>query len=220
MERFSRARRYEEALIARNQLKSLKSIFEHQPFLKKEISEERLRALSSLKDLLHLKDIPHRIEGYDISHHQGSASVASMVVFENGVPRKSGYRKFIIRTVSGINDPAMLGEALARRLTHREWQSPDLILVDGGKAQLNTVLHVLKTSDVQWTSDVPRPSLAAIAKREEKLYLQGHREPFKLSKLPSPLLYLLTHIRDEAHRFAVAFHRKRRRDNFLPNSAI
>ena len=139
MERAAKAQRYEEARATRDQIASLKRIFEHREYLKKDIPAERERALQLLTELLHLAREPKRIECYDISHHQGSSSVASMVVFENGVPAKNEYRKFIIRQVKGINDPAMLAEALARRLTHREWQSPDLILVDGGKAQLNSI---------------------------------------------------------------------------------
>ena len=152
MERAAQARRYEEAQVARDQIASLKRIFEHREYLKKDIPTERERALQLLAELLHLAREPKRIECYDISHHSGASSVASMAVFENGIPAKNEYRKFIIRQVSGINDPAMLAEVLARRLTHREWQSPDIIIVDGGKAQLNAALGALKTSDVQWTS--------------------------------------------------------------------
>jgi excinuclease ABC subunit C len=197
-------RRYEQAAIARNQIGALGSIFRHSPYLKKDMPEERARALRALQELLHLPRTPTRIECYDISHHHGDTSVASMVVFENGAPAKSEYRKFIIRRVTGINDPAMFHEILSRRLTHREWQLPDLIIVDGGKAQLGAVLRALKTSDVL------RPSVAAIAKREEEFYIPGIKAPVRLKTLPPPLFHLITHLRDEAHRFAVTFHRKRR----------
>ncbi len=200
MKQLSKTRHYEDAKIVRDQLSSLRHIFEHQPFLQKEISEERLRALSSLKDLLHLKNIPRRIEGYDISHHQGSSSVASMVVFENGVPKKSDYRKFIIRSVAGINDPAMIGESLRRRMKHPEWPTPDFILIDGGKGQLNAARVACKNKNI---------AIASIAKRDEELYSKNQRAPYELKKLPPPLLYLLTHIRNESHRFAISFHRKR-----------
>ncbi|MBI2052773.1 MAG: hypothetical protein HYT34_00835 [Candidatus Ryanbacteria bacterium] len=199
MQTLAEKRKYEEARIARDQLASLERIFEHSPYLKKEITEERARALLLLKDLIGLAKVPRRIEGYDISHHQGSSSVGSMVVFENGMPQKNAYRKFIIRSVSGINDPAMMGEVLVRRLAHTEWEIPDLILIDGGKAQLGAARASV-------AKNIP---LAALAKREEELYMPGKSEPIRLMALSPPLLYLLTSIRDEAHRFAVSFHRKR-----------
>ena len=212
MERAARARRYEEAQVARDQIASLKRIFEHREYLKKDIPAERERALRLLAKLLHLAREPKRIECYDISHHSGASSVASMAVFENGIPTKNEYRKFIIRQVKGINDPAMLAEVLTRRLTHREWQSHDLVHIDGSKAQMNAALCALKTSDPATAgSDVPRPSLAAIAKREEELYIVGRKEPIELKTLPPPLLHLITALRDEAHRFAISFHRTRQR---------
>ncbi|OGZ50434.1 MAG: hypothetical protein A3C83_00120 [Candidatus Ryanbacteria bacterium RIFCSPHIGHO2_02_FULL_47_25] len=210
MERAARARRYEQAKIVRDQIASLKRIFEHHKYLQQDIQAEREKGLVVLQNLLRLARPPQRIECYDISHHQGDTSVASMAVFENGIPAKNEYRKFIIRKVKGINDPAMLTEVLARRLTHQEWQAPDLILVDGGKAQLNAALRVLKTSRVQ-----RGVSLAAIAKREEELYLVGKKDPLKLRELPPPVLHLITALRNEAHRFAVSFHRARRKKTLL-----
>ncbi len=207
----AKSRRYEQARILRDQIAGLKRIFEHRNFIQRDKNSESLRALATLAEILGTKKQVNRIECFDISHHAGSAPVASMAVFENGHPVKSEYRKFIIRRVSGINDPAMIQEAIARRLTHSPpaggWQSPDMILVDGGKPQLNAAKNVLKTSDVHWTSDV---LLAAVAKREEELYVVGKKEPHKLKNLPPPLLHLITSIRDEAHQFAVSFHRKRR----------
>ncbi len=194
------AKKYEKAANLRDQISSLERIFQHSPYLKKDISKDRNKALNALKDLLHLSKIPERIECYDISHHQGDTSVASMVVFEDGMPAKSEYRKFIIRHVTGINDPAMLHEVLSRRLTHREWQLPNLIIVDGGKTQLGAARLAIRD----------RIPLASIAKREEELYVPGIKMPFKLKALPPPLLHLITHLRDEAHRFAISFHRKRR----------
>lgn len=209
MRSYASTQRYEQARQARDQLAGLARIFEHSPFLKGEISEERMKALRVLQLLLELPSSPERIEGYDISHHQGSSTVASMVVFKEGLPDKSQYRKFIIRTVEGIDDFASMKEVLSRRLSHADWEKPDVILIDGGRGQLNSALAA-KPDDI----DIP---FISIAKREEELYIPGRKDPLELKKLPAPLLHLLTHIRDESHRFAVSFHRKRKRAKDLPN---
>jgi excinuclease ABC subunit C len=198
----SHQQKYEEAASIRNQLTSINRIFEHSPFLKRDLQAERQKALIVLKELLRLDHVPERIEGYDISHHQGSESVASMVVFADGLPQKSEYRKFKMRTVEGINDPAMMAEVLTRRIRHKEWPKPDLIIVDGGKAQLNASKKKLKSKKI---------AIASLAKRDEELFITTNKHPFKLKRLPPPLLNLVTHVRDEAHRFAISFHRKRRR---------
>jgi len=194
------AQKYEEASILRDQFSSVTRIFEHSPYLKRDMESEREHALVTLKNLLSLKEVPERIEGYDISHHQGDAQVASMVVFQGGLPDKSQYRKFIIKSIEGINDPASIAEVLSRRLKHPEWPMPDLFLIDGGKGQLGAAARILKKQNV-----------VSIAKREEELYTLHSKQPFALKKLPPPLLALITHIRDESHRFAISFHRSRRR---------
>ncbi|MDA1335085.1 MAG: GIY-YIG nuclease family protein [bacterium] len=198
----SKARKYESAALIRNQLGSLERIFAHSPHLKRDIAEEREKALESLKEICKLSHFPERIEGYDISHHQGASTVASMVVFENGMPAKDEYRKFNIKTVKGVDDFASMTEVLSRRLKHDEWAMPDLIIVDGGKGQLSAARKALGKKHIP---------LASLAKREEELYIDGRRDPIKLKQLPPPLLNLVTHLRDESHRFAITFHRKQRR---------
>jgi len=207
MQIYAAHQEYEKARTLRDQLISLDRILKHSPYLKREISEERLKALQELKYLLKLTKIPYRIEGYDISHHQGDTSVASMVVFENGIPKKSDYRKFIMRSTSSINDPAMITEVLSRRLAHKEWRKPDFILIDGGKGQLGAARAALAETHIRFS---------ALAKREEELFIEGRKDPIGLVSLPPPLLYLLTHIRDEAHRFAISFHRRRRSRLVIP----
>lgn len=207
MSNYAKRREYERARVIRDQLVSLERILKHSPYLKKDISEERYKALEILQHILKLPTIPRRIEGYDISHHQGDSSVASMVVFEEGLPKKNDYRKFIIRSVPGINDPAMIQEVLVRRLKHPGWPRPDFILVDGGRGQLSAARAALHGNQIRF---------GAIAKREEKLYVEGRRDPFRLTSLPPSLLYLITHIRDESHRFAVSFHRRRRSRLVIP----
>ncbi|MDI3281354.1 MAG: excinuclease ABC subunit UvrC [Bacillota bacterium] len=168
-------------------------------------------ALSELKERLKLPRLPQRIEAYDISTIQGAEAVGSLVVFAGGRPRKSDYRRFRIRSVQGQNDFAMLEEVIRRRFARSEEnpaQKPDLILVDGGKGQLNAVLSALRELGVE---DVPAVGLA---KEEEEIFLEGRSEPVVLPR-DSQALHLLQHIRDEAHRFAVGYHRRLHRKESL-----
>jgi excinuclease ABC subunit C len=167
---------------------------------------EDLGPLLALKHALGLPTLPVRIEGFDISNTQGQETVASLVTFENGRPFKDGYRKFKIRTVEGPNDVASMEEALRRhfgRILEEKAALPDLVLVDGGKPQLNTAKRVL---DSLGLGNLP---LASLAKREEILFTPGRREGLRLERT-SAALKLVQHIRDEAHRFAITFHRQRR----------
>jgi excinuclease ABC subunit C len=161
----------------------------------------------SLQDALALPDLPKRIECFDISHIQGAETVASMVVWEEGRMKKSDYRKFIIRSVQGVDDFASMREVVARRYKRVEAEKqklPDLVLIDGGLGQLHAAAEALDSLQI-----INQP-LAAIAKREEIIYVYGQEdEPVALDH-HSPVLHLVQQIRDEAHRFAVTFHRKRR----------
>jgi excinuclease ABC subunit C len=160
-----------------------------------------------LQDVLSLPDLPKRIECFDISHIQGAETVASMVVWEDGKMKKSDYRKFIIRTVEGVDDFASMREVVTRRykrLQQEEKPMPSLVLIDGGLGQLHAAAEALESLEI-----INQP-LAAIAKREEILYVYGQeKDPIALDH-HSPVLHLIQQIRDEAHRFAVTFHRKRR----------
>jgi len=146
-----------------------------------------------------------RIEAYDISNIHGTSATGSMVVFEKNKPKKSDYRRFKIKTIKGANDVAMIKEVIKRRLKHTEWPYPDLILIDGGKAQLNSASKKLKKFNYQ-----KRSALLSLAKKEEKIYTEYSKKTLKLSKLPNNLAHTLMHIRDEAHRFAIAYHKKLR----------
>lgn len=163
--------------------------------------------MEALVDALNLPDAPERIECFDISHIQGSDTVASMVVWENGRMKKGDYRKFIIKTVEGIDDFSSMREAVTRRyrrLQEERKPFPGLILIDGGIGQLHAAVEALEALGI-----INQP-VAAIAKREEIIYVAGQEdEPVYLDRF-SPLLHLMQRVRDEAHRFAVAFHRKRR----------
>jgi excinuclease ABC subunit C len=160
-----------------------------------------------LQEVLSLPELPKRIECFDISHIQGAETVASMVVWEDGKIKKSDYRKFIIRTVDGVDDFASMREVVTRRykrLRDEEKPMPSLVLIDGGLGQLHAAAEALESLEI-----INQP-LASIAKREEILHVYGQeRDPIALDH-HSPVLHLIQLIRDEAHRFAVTFHRKRR----------
>ena len=186
-----------------------------------------VKALAQLKEHLGLEEAPTHIEGYDISNIQGTAATGSMVVFVKGVPRKSDYRRFRIRTVEGADDYAMMKEVLRRRFKRAikgraegsskfKAQSsklkeadvwtilPDLVIIDGGKGQLNAALEVLEEYGLK--GEVPAIGLA---KKQEEIFIPGRSEPLVLPR-DSQGLYLLQRIRDEAHRFAIGYHRKLR----------
>src|SRR5205814_4989441 len=181
----------------------------------KQLYDQRFRVIKpnaravqeALQDALALPEPPKRIECFDISHIQGAETVASMVVWEDGKMKKSDYRKFIIRTVQGVDDFASMREVVTRRykrLQEEQKAMPSLVLIDGGLGQLHAAAEALEALEI-----INQP-LAAIAKREEILYVYGQeKDPIALDH-HSPVLHLIQMIRDEAHRFAVTFHRKRR----------
>ena len=170
----------------------------------------------ALQDALTLDELPRRIECFDISHIQGAETVASMVVWEDGAMKKSDYRKFQVKTVSGVDDFASMHEVVGRRYKRLLSQQnengtkyPSLILIDGGLGQLHAAAEALAELGIQ--PGVPgAPALASIAKREEIIYVHGQEsDPIVLDRR-SPVLHLVQKIRDESHRFAVTYHRKRR----------
>lgn len=166
------------------------------------------QATAELKRLLRLEKPPHRIEGFDISNIMGNQSVASLVVWEDGQAKKSDYRKFRIKTVEGANDFASMQEAVRRRYgMSEELAHPDLILIDGGLGQLSAALEGLKQVGQEQT---PIIGLAkARGDKEERIFLPGRKNPIVL-RPTSPATHLVQRIRDEAHRFAVTYHRKLR----------
>ena len=173
-------------------------------------------ALEEVQEKLSLPHLPQRVECYDISDIQGTSAVGSMVVFEKGLPKKSHYRRFRIKSVVGANDYAMLQEVLRRRFKRGISKSredtwaiiPDLVLIDGGKGQLSAALEAMKESGVD---SIP---CASIAKEKEAIFLPQVAEPIILPPY-SPALYFLQRVRDEAHRFALGYyHKVRRRESF------
>jgi excinuclease ABC subunit C len=181
----------------------------------KQSYEQRFRVMkprtdemkSALQEIFQLPELPTRIECFDISHIQGSETVASMVVWEEGKMKNADYRKFIIRTVEGIDDFKSMHEVVTRRyrrLRDEEQAMPSLVLVDGGLGQLHAAAEALESLGL-----TTQP-LASIAKKEEIIYLYGNEdEPVVLDRR-SPILHLIQLIRDESHRFAIGYHRQRR----------
>ncbi len=161
----------------------------------------------ALQDALMLPELPKRIECFDISHIQGAETVASMVVWEDGQMKKSDYRKFIIKGVEGVDDFASMREVVTRRykrVQDEKQNMPSVVLIDGGIGQLHAAAQALEALQI-----VNQP-LASIAKREEIIYIQGQEDEPVILDRHSPVLHLVQLVRDEAHRFAVTFHRKRR----------
>jgi excinuclease ABC subunit C len=213
---------FERAAQLRDSLEALIHIREPVTFrsLKEEDVKGRLestRALQELQSALSLSRPPLRIECFDISHIQGTETVASMVCFDRGRANKSAYRKFKIKTVPGVDDFASMSEVVGRRYRRVKEEKlpwPDLILIDGGPGQLSAAGRALAEVTDR------RVPLASLAKREEEVFLPGRKDSVRLPK-DSPALQLLQRVRDEAHRFAISFHRSRREKAvFIPGGSV
>ncbi len=188
--------------------------------LEKEPKGHGTQALEEVQKKLHLLRFPYRIECFDISNLQGGDACGSRVVFINGIPEKVGYRRYKIKTVQGANDYAMLREVFLRRFSHPEEDLPDLVVVDGGKGQLSQVVSILEELSIQGVGTVglakarvERDFQAKEVKSSmERIFIPNRKNPVVL--YPHTLAYkLLTHVRDEAHRFAISYHRKLRSAN-------
>lgn len=184
--------------------------------------EEKKKGLKEIQSKLHLPARPNRIECFDISHFQGAETVASQVVFEEGVPAREHYRRYKIKTVTGIDDFASMYEVLKRRFGHDEYEEPQLIVVDGGKGQLSMAVKILQEIG---KTHIPVVGLAKartkadfqseeVTSTEERFYLPGRANPV-VFKTNSDAYQILTGLRDEAHRFAITYHRKLREQTSL-----
>lgn len=198
----------DEINLLKYQLKNIKQVLEGARILS--VHEKYANDVVELAKQLGLPKIPERIEGYDISNIFGKAAVGSMVVFSGGEPDKNEYRKFKIRLGQGLaNDVGMLREILERRFNN-DWPLPDLIVVDGGKAQINVVSRVLKKNKLNLPAIAISKGLGLrSASAPDKLFFPGEKKPLELP-LASPALHLIKRVRDEAHRFAIGYHRKLR----------
>src|SRR5438874_2220180 len=225
--------RFEEAARYRNRLFSIQHLAERQAADRRDVGAEnaqqalasakeaaatrrarRAEALEELREVLNLESLPLRIECFDISTIQGVETVGSMVVFGDGAPKKAHYRKFGVRSLNGQDDFAAMAEVVSRRFarlgrrTEADYDesfyaTPNLVVIDGGKGQLSAALAAMQEFDL------PRVAVIALAKRVEEVFVPGRPDPILLDP-HSPGLQLLQRIRDEAHRFAIGFHRQRR----------
>ena len=194
----SNEKRYEEAALIRDQIRALTAAV-----LIPKKGQGIINQLGALKEISHLKKEPQRIEAFDVSNISGKEAVGSMVAFLNGKPHKDGYRRFKIKEVKGIDDYGMIREIVHRRyadLLKQKEQPPNLIIIDGGKGHLSNAIAELEKLGLK---DIP---IMAIAKEFDHIYLPGKSEPIKLAP-NSLVLYLIQRIRDEAHRFAIGYHK-------------
>ncbi len=234
MKTLSNKQAFEKAMELQYKIKKLKRVFQNAQIVNNRpdvmVYHNKNRILTLMQKELKLPNIPSRIEAYDIANIQGQHAVGVMVVFENGLPNKNEYRKFKIRKLStsqvdNLGDTGMLKEVLTRRFNHsrmlrtpkpsaKEWPYPDLIVVDGGKGQLNATKEVLSIK-----YPVLRTGIIALTKNEkhigEKIYLDNKKEALPLSKLPIDVKNLLLQIDSEAHRFAIGYYRKVHRKKAL-----
>lgn len=205
MQSYAKLQKFEQALEIKQQIESLEKVSLHKGIIQTSKSYKH-KYIEELQSLLKLDKLPKRIEGYDSSHFHGDKAVVSMVVFENGKPAKDQYRKFRIQLPpEGGDDFYNLNQALTRRFKRKDWPIPDLILIDGGKGQLSTVIKVQQKGNIEFKS-IP---IISLAKRLEEIYIPDRDKPILLPK-SSKSLQILQQIRDEAHRFAVTYHRKLR----------
>jgi len=205
MQSYAKLQKFEQALEIKNQIEALEKVFLHKGIIQSSKSYTH-KYIEELQNLLKLDKLPKRIEGYDSSHFHGDKAVVSMVVFENGKPAKDQYRKFRIQLPpEGGDDFYNLNQALTRRFKRTDWPIPDLILIDGGKGQLSTVIKVQQKGNIEFKS-IP---IISLAKRLEEIYILDRDQPILLPK-SAKALQILQQIRDEAHRFAVTYHRQLR----------
>ena len=221
----SNLKEFEKAAKIRDQISALERVLTHsqifaletqtpsyptiKPWLAYPFWKDVKRELKKVLKIKSQKRI-QRIEAYDVSNIQGQSATGSMVSFTKGMPDKNFYRKFKIKIDGKPNDIAMLKEVLFRRFKHPEWGLPDLILIDGGKAQLNAALKVKNHPVYLWTK-LKNIKVMSLAKKENKLYIEGQKKPILLKNLPRGIFNLILQLRDEAHRFAISYHRRLRR---------
>ena len=209
---------FERAAELQKQIEGIENIFLHRMFLDHALAKQRRghdwqKIERTIQALFGTRRRIRRVEGYDISNISGTAATGSMAVFVDGAPSKNNYRKFKIKTVTGISDVDMHREVLNRRFRHSDgWGTPDLLLIDGGKPQVSAALQALQMRKVKGIL------LAGLAKREEELFLPGRRDPIRLDFLPAHTSHFFQHVRDESHRFAKKYHHKLREISYRNES--
>lgn len=228
MKSLAKENRFEEAGKVRDKIYALQYIMSHTSVISTVNSQAtsdvaRLnfqrqweKTQKNLQIILNFNQEISRIECYDISNIQGKFATGSMVVFKNGKPEKNQYKKFKIKATEEPNDILMLKEVLQRRFDHKKWEYPQVILIDGGKAQLNAGIEAKKSgspSSANWQSK--KIKIMSIAKRNKELFVEGEALPVLLKSLPREIYNLILQLDSEAHRFAIAYHKKLRKKNLL-----
>ncbi len=204
MNRSVKEEEFERSIQLRDQIEKLEKVFENARIIQ-ETKKKDIKVLKDLKKIFKLKEVPHRIEGYDISNIHGIFATASMIVFDNGEPNKYEYRKFKIKISGRANDTAMLKETLNRRFKHPEWPLPDLIVIHGGKGQLNAAISVVENKNLS----IPVISLTKDAQHKgSHIFSSTLDEKIYLKELNDQTKNLIIYINSEAHRLAIRYDRE------------
>jgi excinuclease ABC subunit C len=206
MAQYSKENKFEEAGKIRDRIYNLQQIMAHSGVIESAKVTHESDVGEILARLIETKNFISKIECYDISNIQGKFATGSMIVFVNGVADKSQYKKFKIKMANEPNDIAMLKEVLTRRFNHEEWGYPEVILIDGGKAQLNIAIKVKNKLPIK---------VISIAKGRRELFIEGRDNPISLKSLPQKVYNLILQLDGEAHRFAITYHKKLRKKNLL-----
>jgi excinuclease ABC subunit C len=206
LERFIKKEEFEKAAKTHDMLMGIKSVIAHKLTQKThlpKIKNKEKENIELLKKFMKMKTRLNRIEAYDISNIKGRAATGSMIVFENGKINKSQYRKFKIKTKARPDDTAMLKEVLERRFKNKDWPSPDLIFIDGGRGQINAAIEILKKAKIK----IP---VFSLGKGKGEVFSSIQKNSIKLDKLKVDLKLFILNLKDEAHRFAIKYHRQLR----------
>jgi len=207
MTQLAKFKKFEEAGKIRDQIYNLQQVMAHSHVVEARNPNIEIRnAGEALAKIIGLNRSINRIECYDISNIQGKFATGSMVVFSGGQPNKNQYKKFKIKLGDTPNDIAMLKEVFKRRLSHKEWTYPEVMLIDGGKAQLNAAIEIKGNSPIK---------IISIAKGRQELFIEGRESAIPLKELPQEVRNLILQLDAEAHRFAITYHKKLRRENIL-----
>lgn len=214
MAQLSAENKFEEAGKIRDRIYNLQQVMSHTHVIENSKFQARDQKLNeTLAKIIGAEKSISRIECYDVSNIQGKFATSSMVVFVDGTPDKSQYKKFKIKLNDEPNDIAMLKETLQRRFNHPEWNYPEVILIDGGKAQLNIAIN--SKHEIRNSKQIQNIKIISIAKGRQELFIEGKESPIPLKNLPQEVYNLIKNLDDEAHRFAITYHKKLRKKNLL-----
>jgi len=219
MEKASSSEDFERAAKIRDQISAFEKIISHAKIFE-ELTVPRTNLWNyqkiekKLKSLLGIKGVISRIEACDVSNIQGQIATGSLVTFIDGLPSKNFYRRFKIKIQGKPNDVAMIKEVLSRRFKHPEWGLPDLILIDGGIGHLSAALQI-KNEKCKMKNYNLKFKILSLAKKENKLFIENRKNPILLKSLPREIFNLILQLRDEAHRFAISYHKKLRKRGLL-----